>query len=270
MSFGVTVLNTQGVNLLFNIFFGVTTNAARGIATRVETAVSRFATSFTTAINPQIIKRYANGELEVMEALVTRGAKYSFFLMLYFALPLIFETEAILNIWLVEVPENTALFIRLSVIGSCVTVVGHTSSTAIHATGNIKIYSLISSFIVGLVFPAAWIAYKIGAPVETSYYLYIFFYAISIIARLFIMKHLIGISVMPFFSNVLVRVIIVTLLALVVPTIIIYEWNPGVVRMMLNVVLTTSSTTFVIAIAGMTREERSMVLGVVRKKLIRN
>jgi len=270
MSYGATVLNTQGVNLLFNIFFGVTTNAARGIATRVETAVARFANSFTTAINPQIIKRYANGELKVMETFVTRGAKYSFFLMLYFALPLIYETETILNIWLAEVPENTALFIRLSVIGSCVTVIGNTSSTAIHATGKIKTYSILTTFVIGLVFPSAWVAYKIGAPVEISYYLYILFYAIAIVVRLFVMKHLIGISIVPFFSDVLVRIVVVTLLALVVPTIIVYQWNPGVVRMLVNVILTTGSTTVVVAIAGMTREERNIVLETVRSKLVRN
>jgi len=270
MSYGATVLNTQGVNLLFNIFFGVTTNAARGIATRVETAVARFANSFTTAINPQIIKRYANGELKAMEAFVTRGAKYSFFLMLYFALPLIYETETILNIWLVEVPENTALFIRLSVIGSCVTVIGNTCSTAIHATGKIKTYSLLTTFIIGLVFPSAWLAYKIGAPVETSYYLFIFFYAIAIIVRLFVMKHLIGISIASFFSDVLVRIVVVTMLALVVPSIIVNQWNPGVARMLVNVVFTTSSTTTIVAVAGMTHEERNMVLKTVRSKLIRN
>jgi hypothetical protein len=84
------------------------------------------------------------------------------------------------------------------------------------------------------------------------------------------MKHLIGISIASFFSDVLVRIVVVTMLALVVPSIIVNQWNPGVVRMLVNVVFTTSSTTTIVAVAGMTHEERNMVLKTVRSKLIRN
>ncbi|MDR0893470.1 MAG: lipopolysaccharide biosynthesis protein, partial [Mediterranea sp.] len=73
---GAYLLNTQGVNILINLYFGVTTNAARGIAAQVETAVSSFVGNFTTAMNPQITKSYATGNLKYMFQLVCYGAKY--------------------------------------------------------------------------------------------------------------------------------------------------------------------------------------------------
>ena len=72
--------NTQGVNILINLFFGVTVNAARGIATQLNAAVMQFVNNFTIAINPQITKSYASGDRKYMFMLVCRGAKYSYFL----------------------------------------------------------------------------------------------------------------------------------------------------------------------------------------------
>ena len=36
------MFNTQGINILINLFFGVTLNAARGVAAQVESAVMQF------------------------------------------------------------------------------------------------------------------------------------------------------------------------------------------------------------------------------------
>ena len=63
---GAYLLNTQGVNILMNMFFGVAVNAARGVAGQVDGAVQSFVANFTTAMNPQIIKSYAAGDLNYM------------------------------------------------------------------------------------------------------------------------------------------------------------------------------------------------------------
>lgn len=110
------MLNTQGVNQLLNVFFGVSLNAAREVMSKVETSVNRFVTNFITAINPQIMKSYAAGNYEYMYHLVCRGAKYSYFLLWILVLPLVLETPAILRLWLKNVPEYSVVFVRV-VIG---------------------------------------------------------------------------------------------------------------------------------------------------------
>ena len=77
------IFNTQGINILMNLFFGVTVNAARGITVQVESAVMKFINDFTTAINPQITKNYATGNIELMNNLICKGAKYSYFLLFF-------------------------------------------------------------------------------------------------------------------------------------------------------------------------------------------
>ena len=95
---GAYQLNGSGVNLLINIFFGVTLNAARGIAYQVNNAVCQFTSNFMVALTPQITKSYAAGELAEMHKLIFRGAKFSYFLTLFFLIPICVETEYILNL----------------------------------------------------------------------------------------------------------------------------------------------------------------------------
>ena len=89
------IINTQGVNIISNLYFGVSINAARGIATQIEGVIRQFVTNFTTAINPQITKSYAAGNMEYMFTLVCRGAKYSYFLMFLFVVPFMYEADII-------------------------------------------------------------------------------------------------------------------------------------------------------------------------------
>ena len=78
---------TQGLNLLLNMFFGPVVNAARGIAVQAQTAIGQFSSNFQTALNPQITKSYATGDMEYMHGLIFRSAKFSFFLLLLLSLP---------------------------------------------------------------------------------------------------------------------------------------------------------------------------------------
>ena len=110
---GAYLFNTQGVNIVTNLYFGVAINAARGVAGQAEGIIRQFVTNFTTAINPQITKSYAAGDMHYMYSLVCRGAKFSYFLMFFFAVPFMFETETIMRLWLKNYPPEAPLFLRL-------------------------------------------------------------------------------------------------------------------------------------------------------------
>lgn len=132
------MINTEGINILMNLFFGVAINAARGVANQVDGAIMRFVTSFTTALNPQITKDYAKGNTSALYKLVCNGAKYTFFLMLFFQLPAILEADTLLHIWLKNVPNHAVQFLQLTMVGTMLNMLGNTQLTACMATGNIK------------------------------------------------------------------------------------------------------------------------------------
>ena len=70
--------------IVLNLFFGPAINAARGVASQVSNAVMGFISNFQVALNPQITKDYATGNITGMERLSYLGIKYSFLILFNF------------------------------------------------------------------------------------------------------------------------------------------------------------------------------------------
>ena len=254
-----SILNLQGVNVLINIFFGVIANSARGIASQVEAAVNQLVLTFSTAVNPQITKSYALGDKDRMFYLICKGAKFAYFLLLIFALPLIFEADAVLKIWLVDVPENSAMFMRLSIVGSMITILGNSGYTACLATGNIRNYSIVITAIGSLNFFLTWALYKMGCSVQITYYVYIAVYAIIQIVRLFLMKGMLGFPVMMFVKEVLWKIFVPTVSAIVLPLILSRVMDPSFGRLVLVCISSVIWSVFCIYVFGLSKGEKSVI-----------
>ena len=254
------ILNNQGVNMLINVFFGVTVNAARGIAVQVENAVLQFVNNFTVAINPQITKSYATGDMERMYNLVCRGAKFSYFAMLLMALPIVCEAEKILNIWLTVVPEHTVIFVQLSLVLGVFDCVGASGYTACAATGKMKRYALILTPIGLLEFPLTWVFFLMGAPVVSTYYLYIFIKFLVLMARLFLLRDMVGLSPVVFIKNVFCPIVLTTLVAVLPSILVIYFFPQSLWRLFVSVIVALFTVSFASLYVGMTVGERQIIM----------
>lgn len=257
---GASILNSQGVTLLVNTYFGVLLNSARGIAIQVDSAVNQFVMSFSTAINPQITKSYAQEEMNRMFFLICKGAKYSYFLLLFFAVPIILEAHTILKLWLKNVPEMTELFIQLSIVGAMVTILGNTGYIACMATGRIKRYCIWITIVGSFVFILSWVAYALGAPVETTYLIYILVYIIVQVVRLIIMKDGFNFPIMMYVKEVIGRIIIPTILSFAVPLMVVCFIQPSILRLLLTCVVSVISTCIFVFVLGLSSPERSLMI----------
>lgn len=249
-------LMTQGVNLLSNLYFGVTVNAARGISTQVEHAITMFTNNFTTAINPQITKSYASNQREYMYSLIFNGAKYSFFLMLYLAVPLICETRQILEIWLKNVPEHTVSFIRLTILSCMISVLSSTMITAMLATGNIKKYQIVVGGLGMLVFPITWLFFILGYTPEMAYITAIVIIIAQLVFRLYLLRDMVGMSIRTFAETVLGRVMITSIGAFSLPVVIIYYTEDSFLRFSLVCFTSLLVTSISILVLGLKNSER--------------
>lgn len=251
------LFNTQGVNILINLFFNVGVNAARGIATQVESALMQFVNNFTTALNPQITKSYASGDMSTMNMLVIRGAKFSFLLSLLICLPVIMEADLILRLWLAEVPEHTVSFVRLAIVATMTDRLGLTGYTACMATGNIRRYVIWITSVGCLVFPLTYLVYKMGAEVESAYVVYILVYIGVTSVRLWIMKDLLNFPIWDFVHDVVFRIIFVSAVAAVLPSVIIYAMPQSFIRLIISIVVALLSVLIASYIFGLTNNERN-------------
>jgi len=256
----MSVFNNQGVNMLINVFFGVTFNAARGIANQVENAVVQFVNNFTVAVNPQITKSYAAGDKEGMYKLVCRGAKFSYYLMLMMALPLICEADKILHLWLTEVPPHAVILVQLSLILGMLDSIGSSGFTACMATGRLKKYALVISSIGILEFPLSWLAFKLGGAIEISYYLYIFVKTAVVVARMFLLRDMVGLPVMMYVKEVFGPILLTSIIAAIPSFLIIHIIPESFQRLLASILVGVSMTGLSAMYMGMDSHERRVVL----------
>lgn len=180
------VFSNQGVNLLSNIFFGVRINAARGVATQFEGLVKPFVTNVLMAFNPQISKSYSGGDKEYCSTLVFQASKYSFLIMAVFVLPVFFEAEQILGLWLKEVPDYAPTFVRLTTLCLLADLYTNPVLTLQLATGRLRRFYLATGLTMYLVMPLSWLAFRLGATPAASYAVYLGIYSICGFLRIWI------------------------------------------------------------------------------------
>ena len=253
------ILNTQGVNVIINIFFGVTLNTARGIAEMINGIISQFVNNFTTAINPQITKSYAGGNIENMHNLICFGSKYSYFLMLVIASPIIIETESILKLWLGIVPEYAVIFTQLVIVSSLCTVLSSALITAMLATGKIKKYQLVVTSIGFIVFPLTYLAFKLGFSPTYSYIIYIFIYLLLLFVRLYLMQELIQMPMMMYIKKVIYRIIPTTIPILIIPYYASLQISPSIYRIFITGVISIIVSVISIYMLGLSNSEQNFV-----------
>lgn len=260
--FGSTayMLNTQGVNMLINIFFGVGTNAARAIAVQVDSAVTQFVNNFMTAINPQITKSYAAGDRKYLFKLVCRGTKYSFFIMYLFIVPLVLEADTILGIWLKEVPTDTAVFMRMVLFSTLTTLLGNPMYTAIMATGKIRNYQIAVVSVGCLVFPLTWIAYTLGCPAYATYVIYVIIYFSLNFIRLSFLKKLMDFPISQFILPVFGRIGACAVLTFVLPTVVVFTLPPSFLRLFAVCTVSIMWSVACVYYIGLEKEERTFFL----------
>ena len=265
---GSFVLKEHGVNILLNMFCGPAVNAARGITSQVTNAVTMFVTNFMQAVNPQITKSYSSGNLGEMHRLIFKSSRFSFYLMLILGLPLMKSIDYILALWLVSVPDYTAIFIRLLLIFCLMDCIVQPLMTGLLAEGNIKVYEialvvlnvgnvvlsyfalkhgfspasvyLISILVeIGIIWSRIWLSGK-------AYQLPVWLYCRQVIGKLSIVTFITGFFTYwlysPLKENTFDHFILLSLFIILFATVIIYT-------------------------LGLSTEERQFIITAVRKKL---
>lgn len=211
------ILRDQGGNILLNLFYGPALNAARGVANQVSNAIGSFVGNFMIALNPQITKSYAAAEYGYTFSLIFRGARFSYYLLLWLALPVLLNTQYILSIWLNVVPEHTILFVQLVLVFSMCETISNPLITVMLATGKIRNYQIVVGGLQMMNFPLSYIFLKMGFLPEIIVMVAISLSLICLGARLILLRDMIQLPVARFLRHVCGNIIVVTILSLTVP-----------------------------------------------------
>ncbi len=258
----------QGVNMLINIFFGVTMNAARGISLQIFGVISQFANSLATSINPQITKNYASGNLQRSIKLTFVLAKAQGVMLLILSLPVLLETDYILGLWLDNVPYYTSVFTRWIIVLGIVSTLRNAHGALYLATGKVRTLEIVGGGIILLNLPFSYIALKMGCEPVSTVMIGVILEALCLVVCYAYLKFILGFPLLRFFIEIIFPLCAVMFLSLIVPWLIRYYWlGEGFMRFFwvgVTCVIGTIVTSYIIAF---NTQEKQMVIDVVRKRI---
>lgn len=254
------VIMGQGVNILLNIFFGPMVNAARGIAYQIKSAVNSFVQNFQIAMNPQIIKSFAADDLKYMHQLIYQGSKYSFFLLFTLTLPIFFEAEIILRLWLKNVPEYTVIFTRLVIINVLIDCISGPLMTAAQASGKIKLYQGVVGGLLIVNLPVAYLFLKFGYEPEVTLFVSIGISIIALFARLKIIAPLVDFKIWDYSKAVLLRIIAVGFIAIILPGLAYTFMQESFYRIIIIGIFSILSAGCTVYFVGLGNAEQAIIL----------
>lgn len=250
------LLKDQGVNILLNLFIGPAINAARGIATTVNNVLASFSNNFMVALNPQITKSYAAGDREYTFSLVERGSRFSYYILLIPALPVLLETEFVLKVWLQSYPAHTAGFVRLILLVTLCDILSNTLINLQSATGRIRNYQLAVGGMMLMNFPLSYLFLKLGFQPESTL---IVAWGISIcclLLRLVFLRSMTGLPVMRYLRRVCLNVLLVTSATAAIPVLLRVHMPDGTLRFLCVCFAAAVSSLLAVYYTGCTPRER--------------
>lgn len=197
--------------------------------------------------------------MDYLYSLVCKGSKFSYLIMLFFAVPFMYETETIMHLWLKDYPEEAPIFLRLSLFGTMFDLLGNSPAVAAWATGDIKRYYIYVSTVGCLVFPISWIAFAMGMPAYTSYIIFLIVYVFVLLTKLYIIKGLLNFPVAKYYKEVLGVVLLTTVVSFILPGIVYVLIPKSLISSFVVMAVSCISVAIAIYLLGLSSGERTKI-----------
>ena len=262
------IIQNQGISILLNMFFGPIVNAARAITTQIQNALLSLVNNFLVAVRPQVVKSFATSQFEEMYQLTFRSGKYAMFLMSMLTIPVCFELGFILDKWLGDdVPEHTYMFTEIVLVTNWLDMFCQIINLPFGAIGKMKVGNLVGGIIQMLALPLGYILLVIGYG-PSSVFIAIMITIILKTIGMWIITH----KYVPFswnnaFNEVFSPSFYVTMLALIVPIVIVSCYEKSWTRLVINVIFTELSLLIIIYSIGIKDFERLFFKQLILKKI---
>ena len=254
---GSKLLRNQGVDIILNLFFGVTVNAAKGICNQVHHAVYQFVSNFQTAVNPQLTMSVAQNDFNRTHTLIIQGGRFSFYMLCLFAVPLIVATPEVLSLWLVKVPDYTVEFVQWTLVYLLLDSLSRFLINSILAYGQIKTYQIVVGGTKLLVLPMVYVWLLLGGSPLTGIFANIILEIVSLCLRMFFNKRYNGLQWQSYIKETIVPCWGVFAIAMTISFLVRIYVSTNVFILVLASGLVSS---FIISYIGLKKSERLLVV----------
>ena len=259
---GFVLARTQGIAIVINKYTNAIVNAAYGIAFQISSATLFISSSLYNAMNPQVVKAEAQGNRARMLRLAEMESKFGFIFIAIIGVPLIFEMESILSVWLGRVPEYAVFFCRMVLVASIVDNLTYGLVTANQAIGDIRNFSIIINGIKLFALPSSIVLMELGLSIHTVMYAYVVFELASALVRIPMLKKDGGLNVTHFINNVFVKESL-TILVILFTSYVFSKYINIPYRFLLTISLTISLGAVAAYKTALCEDERNILKGII-------
>jgi O-antigen/teichoic acid export membrane protein len=259
------IMNKQGVVILVNVFFGLTINSAYAIAFQVSTVMETFTMNFKQAVVPQLMVAYGANDRSRMDKLIYLGTKVTFMLMLFVSVPIIFEADYILALWLKEPPQHAAVFTSLVLIGLNINTFSYFVYQAVHASGKIKKQQLLTSISYIVSIASIFIAFKLGGSFIYAVYIPIIFAIVNNFIILKSAQTTIQFDLKYYLYQIIVRSLILSVILCLVMVFVISKLDVSLMRLILNFLICALIVIFGGYIVLLNKVERKTISNFIKR-----
>lgn len=261
------IMKDQGVNLIMNLFFGPIVNAAKGVATQVNNGLQSFLSNIIVPVRPQLVQSYSIGNYNRVMQLTYSVSKLTTFMLYLISLPLLYELDYILRVWLGEnVPEYSNFFIRIVILMSFINNLNASISGVVHASGKMKNYQLLGAIVNLISIPVVYISLKLGGSPQLGMSLVFLVTLLNQITCMLVLKTIVSYSIKDYLNRVILPFIKVVLLTSWIPYLIVEFLEPGLSRLCLVSLITIVTVFLSVYFVGLSRLERGYIATVLGKR----
>lgn len=200
----------QGLVMLINLFFGLAINAAYAIAVQVSNMVNTFVLNIKQPMIPQMMAAYGAGNKEAMFKLINLGTKITALLMLIMTLPIVFEVDYLLELWLKTPPEYSSRLVILVLVNINISSFTYFLYQGVHATGNITKQQIWMSSLYVFNILLIYVFFKFGFDFYYALYITILISICQCVVNLLMAKKYYSYSITFFLRDSFVPCLIVT------------------------------------------------------------
>ena len=141
-----------------------------------------------SAVTPQITKSFSSQDYDYLKKVTYSSIKLSFFLIYSITVPIAFNIDYILSLWLHEVPVYVSGFIKLLMVNSCVVSLTGSISALVEANGNVKYTQICYTIVMILSTCGSYFLLSHKFSPNSIYYMLLFSTVGSMIIRLYFAK----------------------------------------------------------------------------------
>lgn len=260
----VSLLRDNGLVVLINIFFGLAINAAYAIAMQVMSLTNTFVTNFKQSMVPQMMASYGHGDIPTMHRLINLGTKVTFLLMLAISMPIMFECDYILTLWLGTPPEYASKLAVLALINVNISSFTYFLYQGVHATGNITKQQIAFSLLYVFNIVLVYVCFKLGLNYTFALYVTIGISVLQCVFNVYCAKKTFGYSVKSFLMNILPQCVLTSIIAVAIICIINTALDKSFIRLVVSVITSTLSIGIMGYFVMLSREEKQRFWGFIK------